>query len=70
MRREKCQRLCPVAVDHYDRLVQSAYVTRGDESRAGGGAECGVCGSVLLDHPDHPHEACLTVLCDGSVVKL
>jgi len=38
--------------------------------RADGGCLCDVCCEPYRNHPDHLPFYCLTVLCDGSVVKL
>lgn len=70
-RREKCERLCPDAMKHFDRLEsQGPQPHCIDADRAGGTAECEACGQILLDHPEHPFDSFLTVLCDGSIVKL
>ncbi len=39
-------------------------------NRAGGDVECPKCGLVYFDHPSHPNFHWLTILCDGSLVKL
>jgi predicted chitinase len=38
--------------------------------RAGGDVTCERCGLPYRDHPSDPVESFLTVLCDGSLVKL
>lgn len=38
--------------------------------RAGGDVLCGKCSAPYYDHPRHPSEEFLTILCDGSIVKL
>lgn len=38
--------------------------------RAGGDVVCEACGLKYIDHAEHPARTFLTVLCDGSVVKL
>lgn len=70
-RREKCLRLCPIAMDHVGRIEAAGEDGEHvDADRAGGMANCPTCGRILLDHPDHPFDTFLTVLCDGSIVKL
>ena len=51
-------------------FTDAAGVARIDRDRAGGGVVCDECGHVYLDHPELPGATFLTVLCDGSVVKL
>jgi len=41
-----------------------------DFIRAGGGVVCRTCGKEYYDHPQHAKFPFLTVLCDGTVVKL
>lgn len=71
-RRMKCEELCPDAMEHYDRIEDSGPQPQSviDADRAGGYAECDSCGNILHDHPNHPFDSCLTILCDGSIVKL
>ncbi len=38
--------------------------------RAGGDAVCSACNLAYYDHPSHPRLSWLTILCDGSLVKL
>lgn len=65
-RREKCTRLCPKAMRHFD-LLESGTI---DADRASGAALCLVCGNALYDHPHHPHTPELTITCSGDFVKL
>jgi len=71
-RRAKLERLCPDAIEHYDRIEASGpepgYVE--DDGRWSGLAECEVCGNQLFDHPPHPFEPCLTITCQGQFIKL
>lgn len=39
-------------------------------TRAGGDVICSLCGFDYYSHPHHPVCLYLTVLCDGSVMKL
>lgn len=41
-----------------------------DVPRVGGGVICKQCGHEYYDHPAHIPYYFLTVLCDGSIVKL
>ena len=42
----------------------------GEFIRAGGECLCPHCGFIYFRHPRDPHESDLTILCDGSRVKL
>ena len=53
-----------------DLYTDAAGVARIDRDRAGGGVVCDECGHLYYDHPELPGATFLTVLCDGSVVKL
>lgn len=49
---------------------ESQGIARVDGGRAGGDCVCPACGKKFYDHPrdaDHPY---MTVLCDGTAVKL
>lgn len=70
--RAKFEKLCPDAIDHYDRIEaagpQPDYVE--DDGRCSGLVECESCGCQLYDHPPHPFVSCLTITCEGKIVKL
>lgn len=71
-RRDKCERLCSDAVEHYDRIESTGptpeYVM--DDGRASGLALCPHCGNEYYDHPTHPFADCLTIACNGQLLKL
>jgi hypothetical protein len=55
----------------YDALVcPSEHLARVDRGRAGGDCACEVCGRTYFRHPESRDYPFLTVLCDGSLVKL
>jgi hypothetical protein len=41
-----------------------------DDGRAGGGCLCERCGRLYVDHAQDPLERWMTILCDGTMVKL
>lgn len=51
-------------------LCQSQGVARIDYGRAGGDVFCLDCGRKLYDHPRDLDHSYMTVVCDGSAVKL
>jgi hypothetical protein len=38
--------------------------------RADGNSVCEACSEPYREHPEHPSDRWLTILCDGSLVKL
>lgn len=70
--RYKYENTCVDALEHYDRIEhagpQPGYVD--DSGRVSGLVICEACNHELYDHPPHPFESCLTITCDGKVVKL
>ena len=69
--RLKYSKRCPKALDHYIRLANDSE-TEGypDAARCSGLVLCKQCGWQYYDHPSHPFISCLTVICDGEIVKL
>jgi hypothetical protein len=53
------------------RLVELKDSTDSQEvNRAGGDCVCAICRLAYWRHPEHPVDTFVTLLCDGSVVKL
>lgn len=59
-----------VATSRVSEVLIDGGVARLDHDRAGGDCQCLDCGRRYYDHPPCATHPFLTVLCDGSVVKL
>lgn len=58
----------PSACNHASRLEGKEPPI--DADRVSGLVVCDLCNHEYYAHPRHPSAECLTVLCDGTVVKL
>lgn len=62
-------RRSPDAVNYAEAMSDDLPGERNAE-RASGLVECEICGYQYHDHPPHPVDTYLTVVCSGEVFKL
>lgn len=59
-----------MALAVHDWFAALGDTTRPDAHRCSGQVVCLECGYEYYDHPRHPAIECLTITCQGEVVKL
>jgi hypothetical protein len=67
---EHCRQHTPQALIHQLAIALGRDGAAEPEfTRVGGAALCETCGTSYYNHPRHPFYSCLTIACDGRILK-